>query len=55
MTTTECAGRIGTDGRCLACREVVFPHVWDRVQRRRLKPAARNGLLPAGIRRKAAA
>ena len=53
MATTEitCTGTVGHDGRCLACREVVFPHIWDAIQRRTRKPAKRAGLLPVGIRR----
>lgn len=53
MTGTECTGTVGHDGRCLACREVVFPHIWEPIRRSLAKPAARDGLLPVGIRRKA--
>lgn len=48
---TNCTGTIGRDGRCLGCREVVFPHIWEPIQRRISKPAKRNRLLPVGIRR----
>jgi len=47
-------GKVGLDGRCLECREVVFPHIWERVQRRLRKPAKRESLLPVGILRRAA-
>jgi hypothetical protein len=53
--TTECTGTIGRDGRCLGCGAVVFPHIWNRVQRKLAKPAKRSGLLPVGIRRQAVA
>jgi hypothetical protein len=49
--STDCTGTVGHDGRCLECREVVFPHIWDRIQRKLHKPAKRDGLLPVGIRR----
>ncbi len=48
---TTCTGTVGHDGRCLECREVVFPHIWEAIQRRTRKPAERTGLLPVGIRR----
>ena len=49
--STSCTGTVGQDGRCLECREVVFEHIWERVQRKIAKPAKRAGLLPVGIRR----
>ena len=55
MTEITCTGTVGYDGRCLGCREVVFPHIWLPIQRRISKPAKRNGLLPVGMKRKAVA
>ena len=48
---TDCTGTIGHDGRCLGCREIVFPHIWEAYLRRTRKPTKRSGLLPVGIRR----
>jgi len=52
MKGTDCTGTVGWDGRCLGCGEVVFVHIWERVQRKMAKPAKRNGPLPVGIKRK---
>lgn len=53
LQTTTCTSErmIGHDGVCPDCGEVVFPHIYERVQRKRFKPAKRNGLLPVGVRR----
>jgi hypothetical protein len=42
-----CQGTIGQDGRCLGCGVIVFARMFRRTR----KPAQRDGLLPAGIRR----
>ena len=49
--TTSCTGTVGHNGRCLACGEIVFAHLWEAYLRRTRKPARRTGPLPVGIRR----
>lgn len=50
--STNCTGHHDGYGRCTECREVMFPHIYDRVQRQLHKPAQRDGLLPVGISRR---